>query len=185
MKTSISDGLSSRALYFPPEPYYSAVKDFQIMKAIRQNKYISKLAKDEDIFVRFMPKTDDTSAHTLIADIVDFNNKLTKKSLWFSSRLLASRKTRDISSIEFINKIEKPLKSTQTFLSAFFQELFHPNQKYFNFSETTPFSVESNLPKHLNDALKEAEQTRYEYNNFYLKQMAELNTGKAKIIKMF
>ena len=185
MKINISDGLSHKSLYFPAEPSYSAVKDFQIISAIRKNKYIDNLAKNEDIFVRFMPKKDDTSAHTLIMDIIDLKNKLTKKSLWFSSRLLASSETRDIDPIEFINKIEKPLKQPETFIGSLFQALFYPKQKYFNFSETTHFSIESSLPEALNNALKDAEKIRYEYNSQYLEKLAELNAEKAKIIKMF
>jgi len=185
MKTDISGGLSYKSLYFPSMPNYSAIHDFKITNAIRQNKYIADLAKNEDIFVRFMQKNNDTSAHILIMDIMDLKNKLTTKSLWFSSRLIASSETRNISPIEFINKIEKPLKPAKTFLGSLFQTLFHPNQKYFNYSETTAFSRESNLPEYLDDALNEAERIRYEYNSQFLKEIAKKSTEKAKIIKMF
>jgi hypothetical protein len=172
-------------LYFPPEPSYSAVKDFSVIKTIKQNKYISQLAKDEDIFVRFMPKKDDKSAHTLIIDVIDLKNKFTKNSLWFSSRLYASSEVCNVSFIEFLNKIEKPLKPAKTFFCAFFQMMFHPNQKYFNYRETTPFSEESNLPEYLNDELNEAEQIRYEYNSQYIEKISKKSDEKAKIIKMF
>ena len=185
MKTDMSGGLSYKALYFPTMPNYSAIHDFNITNAIQHNKYIADLAKNEDIFVRFMPKSNDTSAHTLIMDIIDIKNKLTTKSLWFSSRLIASSETRNISPVEFINKIEKPLKPAKTFLGSLFQILFHPNQKYFNYSETTAFSRESNLPKYLDDALNEAELIRYEYNSQFLKEITKKSTQKAKIIKMF
>ena len=184
MEINTTGNISSKALYFPSKPEYSSVKDFRIRKAITENKYISKLAKDEDIFVRFAQKDNDNSSHTLILDIVDFKNKSTKKALWFTSRIFASKPTREISPEEFINKIEKPIPPANTILGNLWQLVRYPNQKYFNFNEITPFTKQSNS-KTLDDTLKDAELTRYIYNLEEINKIYKDANYTAKIIKMY
>ena len=181
MKIDTSSQISSKALYFPQKPEASFVKDFQIKNAIMNNRYISELAKKEDIFVRFMPKDSENTSHVLILDIVDIKHRLTKKAMWFSSRLYASKSTREIEPVDFINKIEKPEPPAKTFFGGLLQMISHPNQKYFNFNETSPYKVLAGKGNNaLCKELKDAELTRYAYNQ---EAMRKINYT-AKIIEM-
>jgi len=158
------NNISMRALYFPSKPESMTFITPKIEQAIINNKFISVLAQENDVFVRFIPKNEKFNFHMLSIDIVDLPEKLHKKSILFSSRIYGG--VTDISAIDFINKIRKPLDNVkQNFFSRLFYGKKNPNQtEFFNYQELSPLVDDEYLLDKgmlsVNESLKLAELKR-------------------------
>ena len=153
--------ISMKGLYFSTKP--SGGMSSEIKNTISKNPYIKSLAEKEDIIASFEPKAKNgLLQHILILDVVDITKKQVKKSMWFSSRLFG--KFKDISPIEFINKVCEPpkIKQPKGFWGKIFTNKQNPNQnQYFNYQEVSPHKDDLLVQKlHVNEQLKEAEQKR-------------------------
>lgn len=135
---NIDNNISMCALYFPKRPEGMTNITPQIEQAIKNNEFIKNLALKNDIFVRFIPKSEKFHFHMLSIDIVDIHKKSTKKSMLFSSRIYGG--VTNISAIDFINKIRKPAeKIKQNFFSRLIYGRKNPNQtEIFNYQELSP-----------------------------------------------
>lgn len=160
-KNNTNYNISMKRLYFPASINKSINKE--IKEAIIENPYIKLLSKNEDVIVSFSPKSKDgLMQHILILDVIDFKVKEIKKSMWYSSRLFGMFK--DISPVEFINKISEPIKAkpVKGFWGKFFKKKNNPNQTpYFNYEEVSPnkYNAEEKA-LNINEQLKQAELKR-------------------------
>lgn len=158
---SRNKNISMKGLYFRTKP--SGGMSSEIKNTISKNPYIKSLAEKEDIIASFEPKAKNgLLQHILILDVVDITKKQVKKSMWFSSRLFG--KFKDISPMEFINKVCEPpkIKQPKGFWGKIFKNKQNPNQnQYFNYQEVSPHKDDLLAQKlHVNEQLKEVEQKR-------------------------
>ena len=172
----VKSNISMGALYFPNKPQLGADFSSEIKRAIENNPYVKSLSKTEDVFARFVPKGQNgMMQHLLILDIIDFSKLQTKKSLWFSSRLFGGVK--DISAVDFLNKIEQPRtnKTTKSFWKKLLTSHKNPNQtKYYNYQEVIANTDNDVLLKNglntVSNALKKAENRRVQLNADIMKE---------------